>query len=106
MKESFVEGDLVQVIACDGRTLHEALPISGGKHFRKFSYLREKPSKKNKTFDHLSLEGKLGLIVSVVRNKLNQPVRYVLRVAKKDFNCPALNADKYLIKMKNSSDTL
>ena len=90
----------MKVVACNGRTLYEAGPVSKGKYFRKFSYLREKPTRQKKPFDRLCLKDKLGLIVSIVRNKLDQPVRYVLRIGSTDFNCPALSADKYLVKMK------
>jgi hypothetical protein len=83
-----VPGDLIRIIAEGGWTLaHD--PKRGVS-------LTECPQENTL---YCNLEGKLGLILGVKTNRLEQPLSYHLEVEKEKYICKAILADKYLNKI-------
>ena len=58
-----------------------------------------------RTFDHSNvvLEGKMGLIVGMDSNHLDQAVEYSIEIEKQKYKCRALLADRYLHKVSKSA---
>ena len=46
-----------------------------------------------------NIEGKLGLVIRIKTNKLEQPMAYHLEIEKEKYVCKAILADKYLLKI-------
>jgi hypothetical protein len=105
MKVSFKAGDLVKIIRVDSWTMCQPLrdPLQ---------HMQECPAKEHQVYSHpkagkiyKSLEGKMGLIVYVKRNLLNQPIGYRVLLEGNEMFCKSKVANKYfrLVGTQNES---
>jgi hypothetical protein len=105
MRANYKAGDLVEIGCTDDWTLCRSLRDP-------MQHIQECPSKEYEVYSHPragkiyeSLEGKMGLIVYVKRNLLNQPVGYRVLLEGNEMFCKSKVANKYfrLVGTQNES---
>ncbi len=103
-RTTYKEGDLVEFISRNNWTLCVS-------RRSEHPALRECPSVTDEVPldpDHDNLfariEGKVGLIVYVIRNRLEQHMGYRVLISGKEFFCKALVAEKYFKLLENNTD--
>jgi len=102
MKPNYREGDLVTFIRFGSLTLCQLLTSSP-------PAARECPIKELAVpsyYDHIykNLEGKMGLVVYVARNKLDQPLGYRVLIEGHEMFCKSKVAQKYFKLTENQGD--
>jgi len=105
MAPTYREGDLVRFVRFENKwTLC-------GSFDREPRVLREFPVKKYEVYasrgsteNFNDFEGRLGLIVSIQRNHLDQPLGYQILVGKNTWFCKSVIAEKYFNVVENPGD--
>jgi len=98
-KSRLKEGDLVEVLVQDGpRQWTLCGRTFGVKSLIECISWQDNPDLINDPA-HVCMQGQLGLITQVVRNKLSQPLIYELNFSNEIYYCKALLAEKYLRKI-------
>jgi len=102
MKPNYKEGDLVTIIRCESLTLCQLLTSSP-------PAVRECPIKDLAVpsyYDDIykNLEGKMGLVVYIARNKLDQPLGYRVLIEGHEMFCKSKVAQKYFKLTENQGD--
>ena len=94
MKTNYKEGELVRFTQCNGWSICIPTDMNGGygKEVREY-VITAIPLDFFDAFN--DLEDKLGLIVKVVRNKLEQPLGYQVQVGKDVLYFRSVLAEKY-----------
>ena len=89
--KALLPGDLVQVISSD-------LNMTLCSNPRKGDILSACATQ---TYDgsNVILEGKMGLVVGMVSNRLAQTTDYYIEIEKQKYKCRAILADRYLVKI-------
>jgi hypothetical protein len=98
MKDNLHEGDLCIVIRSGTFTLCRTFgvhpPAVRECPVKEFEVHTHPPNYYENTFENL--EGKVGLIVYVVRNRLDQPMGYRVLIEGKEMFCKSKVAEKYI----------
>ena len=106
MKPEYKPGDLVEIVRHGNFTLYRL--SEGGMH-----YLRECPTKEFEVLPSLkyshgnifqNIEGKIGLIVYVIRNRLTQPTGYRVLIEGHEMFCKSKVGNKYFKLRGNQHD--
>ena len=104
MEPNYKEGDLVIIRSYEGMTLCRI------DHKSKTGELREIPIADLKTYSYhtdnifKSLEGKLGLVVYVAKNRLEQSLGYRILIEGHEMFCKSKVASKYFKLMESQGD--
>lgn len=97
MSPNYKEGHLVEIIRHGSFTLCRALktypPCVRECPVKELEVRTHPPNEYKNIFKNL--EGKIGLIVYVRRNRLNQPLGYGVLIESHELFCKAVVADKY-----------
>tara|TARA_R100001015_G_C4493101_1_gene70023 strand:+ start:44 stop:391 length:348 start_codon:yes stop_codon:yes gene_type:complete len=95
MATKFAQGDLIQIVRHDQWTLGCATQTE-------FPEMREHPVKELEIYSHPDvgklfncIEGKIGLIVYVIKNRLDQHMGYRVLIEGKEMLCKSKVATKY-----------
>jgi hypothetical protein len=104
MQPNYKEGDLVIIQSYEGMTLCRVV-LRGQP-----GELREIPTADLKTYSYhtdnifKSLEGKLGLVVYVAKNRLEQSLGYRVLIEGQEMFCKSKVASKYFKLLENQGD--
>ena len=103
VQTNYKEGDLVKIKSYNQWSICVPTDILGrnGKQAREYA-MTAIPMGFGKSF--MGLEQKLGLIVQVIRNKLDQPQGYQVQIGQDVWFFKSVLADKYFEPVENNDD--
>jgi len=107
MKTNYKEGDLVCLVRDGTLTLCQILAgqLPGVRECPvKELEVKTYPASRSYEDIYKNLEGKVGLIVSVVRNRLDQPLGYRVLIEGHEMFCKAIFAQKYFKLLENQGN--
>ena len=112
-KTNYTEGNLVRIGVCNHWTLGRSRKHIGNQIYEGSFGLQECPLPSSNSYhpefghSYIYFEGKLGLIVKVIRNRLDQPMGYRIQIGEDILLCKSVIAQKYFEavgEMKNDTN--
>ena len=104
----YKEGSIVRLMSPNGSAwsiIARPLETGGGDLTEYPSWVVAKALQENKNTKSLcNFEGKVGLIVKVIRNRLDQPMGYRVLIGKETWFCKSIVAEKYFNLMEKKGD--
>jgi len=109
-KTNYKEGSLIRIGTFNKWTLGKSRKHIGGRMYESNFGLQECP-KPNSEYYHpgfgnsyVYFEGKVGLIVKVIRNRLGQPMGYRVQIGEDIVLCKSVIAEKYFEPVGETKD--
>tara|TARA_R100001443_G_scaffold90220_3_gene96703 strand:+ start:2909 stop:3235 length:327 start_codon:yes stop_codon:yes gene_type:complete len=105
METIYRQGDLIRFVRFEGKWTLCGNPDVAPKVLREFPIKDfEIYTAQGLAQNFIDFEGKLGLVVKVHRNRLEQPLGYQVLIGEVDWFCKSVTADKYFSLAENPGD--